>query len=293
MLRIGEQVLPSSFSRKLELAFESKGQLCVGIDPHAELLIENSFDDSVEGLRDFSFAMLEALTDTVGIIKPQVSFFERFGPGGFIVLQELLTEASRRGFLVIADAKRGDIGSTMQAYSDAWLGKNAPFICDALTVSPYLGVGALQPAIAEAAERGKGLFVLAATSNPEATSVQLATSHGHTTASAVAAEVREMNKLTSQSQSRFGHLGLVVGATIDLKEYGLELGDGSGSLESPILAPGFGAQGAKLEDARRIFGTAASNVIYSISRSALRDGLASAKANVAADVKTLQEALAK
>jgi len=285
--------LPSSFSRKLELAFESRGQLCVGIDPHEELLLENGFPDTAEGLRGYSLAMLDELSDLVGIVKPQVSFFERFGAEGFAVLQELLSDASKRGFLVIADAKRGDIGTTMQAYSDAWIGKNAPFICDALTVNPYLGVKALLPAVAAASERGKGLFVLAATSNPEAAKLQQSSNQVGTVASLVAGEVAEMNRFSAQTASRFGNVGLVIGATINPSQFGIDLEQVSDTLQTPILAPGFGAQGAKLEEARSIFGKSAGRVIYSISRSALRDGMSSLKANVRSDVISLAKALAE
>ena len=165
--------MPDSYSKKVETAF-STGQLCVGIDPHAELLLDNGFEDSVVGLKSFSFAMLDAISESATIVKPQVAFYERFGAKGLLVLEELLSEASKRKLFVIADAKRGDIGSTMQGYADAWLSKDAPFICDALTVSPYLGVGAMENAVSTAIDRNKGLFVLAATSNSEAATIQRA-----------------------------------------------------------------------------------------------------------------------
>ncbi len=283
--------MPESFSRKLELAF-SKSQLCVGIDPHRELLVENDYSLDVAGLEKFSFDLLDQVSGLVGIIKPQISFFESFGSKGFQVLEKLLSEASSRGLLVIADAKRGDIGTTMQAYTDAWLSKDAPFICDALTVSPYLGVGSLSPAIAVAAERGKGLFILSATSNPEGKTIQTAQTGGTTVANQVALEVAELNKATATSKGRFGHLGLVVGATLDKSKFDLEgLNAGLTELAAPILAPGFGAQGALISQAKMIFGSNASNVIFSISRSALRDGMNNVSQAVSADVSELAQAL--
>lgn len=286
--------MPETFSKKLETAFKSAGQLCVGIDPHEELLLENGYEVSAEGVLYFGLKMLDQLADVVSMIKPQVSFFERFGSEGFKSLELLLRSANERGFLVIADAKRGDIGSTMEAYGQAWLAKSAPFICDALTVNPYLGVGSLAPAIAMASERGKGLFVLAATSNPEGRRLQSSKSESETVARQVADEVAKLNKTTAASDTRFGHLGLVVGATVKLDEVGLkDLNKDSASLRTSILAPGFGFQGAALEDARKIFGSLADDGIYTISRSALRNGLAGVKQTVRDDQQILSSALSQ
>ncbi len=285
--------MPESYSKKVETAFNTVGQLCVGIDPHAELLQENGFEDSVAGLKSFSFELLDAITQASAIVKPQVAFFERFGAKGLAVLEEILSEASKRKLFVIADAKRGDIGSTMQGYANAWLSKDAPFICDALTVSPYLGVGAMERAISAAIERNKGLFVLAATSNQEAQNIQSAQSTGKTIAELVAEEVRSLNQLATNSNGRFGNLGLVIGATVNLKSLSLDrINNSIASNRTLVLAPGFGFQGAKLADARRIFGELAQDVIYTVSRSALRDGITGAARAIAADQQELQTALA-
>ena len=283
--------MPESFSRKVETAFENFGQLCVGIDPHTELLEEAGIPDIADGLRTFSMQLLDQLEGVVGIIKPQVAFFETFGSAGFTVLEEVCSEASRRGFLVIADAKRGDIGSTMSAYAEAWLGKSSPFVVDALTVSPYLGTGALSSAIALASERGKGLFVLCATSNAEGKELQQAISGGTTVAANVAAELASLNKISAQGKTRFGTAGLVVGATVNLKEYGLEELNKTEDYKSLILAPGFGAQGASLAAARTIFGSNAQNVIYTVSRSVLRNGLDQVRQSITADKNELAMAL--
>jgi orotidine-5'-phosphate decarboxylase len=238
--------------------------------------------------------MLEGLAATVGIIKPQVSFFERFGSQGFAVLERVLLEANRSGFLVIADAKRGDIGTTMSAYASAWLEKDAPFICDALTVSPYLGVGSLLPAVSAAVERGKGIFVLGATSNPEALGLQSALIDGVSVAGAVANEVRVINQQSAQSAARFGSVGLVLGATVDLGSLGVSNINRDLELhKTPVLAPGFGAQGAKLSEAKSIFGEDSDSVIYSISRSALRNGLTNLKQTIEKDKEELLVALSK
>ncbi len=284
--------MPESFSSKLEKAFSTKGQLCVGIDPHSELIIEAGLDDTVAGLETFSFKLLDEVSEVAGIIKPQVSFFERFGSRGFQVLENLLIEANRRGLLVIADAKRGDIGSTMQAYTDAWLSKDAPFICDALTLSPYLGFGTLNSAIAAAAERGKGVFILCATSNPEGVQVQQASVGEGTVALDVATQAAKYNSVTATSRSRFGNVGLVIGATVELSSFGLTLNNGVSEHRAPILSPGFGTQGASLSDVRKLFGENASDVICNVSRSALRNGLINARAAVVQDQQILARALA-
>jgi orotidine-5'-phosphate decarboxylase len=293
MQKTGEQHLPDTFSRSLEVAFSSKGQLCVGIDPHEETLNENGFEVSATGVYEFSMKMLEQLEDVVSIIKPQVSFFERFGSEGFATLEKVLDSAKERGFLVISDAKRGDIGSTMEAYAQAWLGKAAPFVCDALTVNPYLGVGALAPAASLASERGKGLFVLAATSNPEGASLQ-SSMQQESVAAQVARDVSALNSATATTNSRFGSIGLVIGATVTLSKFGLStINEGKSSLRTTILAPGFGYQGAGLEDAKAIFGELSGDVLYSISRSALRDGIHGVKTAVQQDQNTLHKALSE
>jgi orotidine-5'-phosphate decarboxylase len=284
--------LPETFSKRLETAFTTKGQLCVGIDPHESLLVENGFDVTAEGIQQFSLKLLDQLQGEVSIIKPQVSFFERFGSQGFRALELVLQEANQRGFLVIADAKRGDIGSTMEAYGQAWLAKSAPFICDALTVNPYLGVGSLSSAAAFASERGKGLFVLAATSNEDGFDLQSSLHEGLTVASQVAQEVQTLNINTATSKTLFGSVGLVVGATVDLKQMGLDaLNSERSSLRTPILAPGFGFQGANLANAKNIFIALARDVIYTVSRSALRDGIDGVKQAVRQDQDSLHKAL--
>lgn len=291
MLRTGEQLLPDTFSRKLEIAFETKGQLCVGIDPHEEILIENGFEVSAKGVLEFGLEMLDQLKESVSIVKPQVSFFERFGSAGFASLEKVLDAATELGFLVIADAKRGDIGSTMDAYAQAWLGKSSPFSCDALTVNPYLGVGALSPAASIASERGKGLFVLSATSNSDGVELQ-SSLNGVSVAAQVAREVDGLNKRTATSNSRFGSTGLVIGATVSLAKMGLSsINESRETLRTSILAPGFGFQGARLEDAKSIFGGLSNDVLFSISRSALRDGIKGVSRATLEDQSTLRNAL--
>jgi orotidine-5'-phosphate decarboxylase len=252
----------------------------VGIDPHESLLEEWGLPDNAEGLRRFSFSTLEAAADTAGIIKPQVAFFERFGSAGFRVLEDLALAAQQTDLLVIMDAKRGDIGSTMAGYFDAWLGKSAPFVCDALTVSPYLGVDSLAETMSEAIERGKGLFLLAATSNDEAKILQRAQIGGMTVAADVYDRLEKINSVNLSPGARIGSLGAVVGATLNLSASGLARLQSESDLHTPILAPGFGAQGARLDEMADLFGASSNRVIATVSRSVLATGASGLKSAI-------------
>ncbi len=264
--------MPTSFSSRLQRNFDKYGQLCVGIDPHSSLLSEWNLSDSVDGLKSFSFRVLEASLGLVGIIKPQVSFFERHGSKGFQVLEELATAAAETDLQVIMDAKRGDIGSTMDGYFDAWLSRTAPFVCDALTVSPYLGFDSLKNVFAASLENGKGLFVLAATSNPEGKTVQNALINQQTLAADIFDRLERINRVNLDPKGSLGNFGAVVGATLNLQVAGLGNLYQDEKASSPIPAPGFGTQGAELVDCGRLFGKAASRVLASVSRSVLSAG---------------------
>ncbi len=264
--------VPATFGERVRAVFGEHGRLCVGIDPHERLLADWGLDVSAEGVRTFGLRVVEAARGRCGIIKPQVSFFERFGSAGFAALEDVLAAARAAGLLVIADAKRGDIGSTMDAYARAWLTPGSPLEADAVTLSPYLGVGALEDTLRYAVAHGKGAFVLAATSNPEASGLQSARMSADgpspTVAGAIATEVAAFNAGTTAKGS-WGSVGLVIGATVDLAERGVPA-----DLEpaAPILAPGFGHQGARSEDRETIFGRLAPTVIVAESRSILAAG---------------------
>ena len=160
------------FGARLVAAIDERGPLCVGIDPHPGLLQAWGLPTSVAGLERFALTVVEALAPTVAVLKPQSAFFESYGSAGIAVLERVLAEARQAGALVLLDAKRGDIGSTMSAYAAAYLTDGSPLAADALTVSPYLGFGSLLPAVDVALAEGRGLFVLALTSNPEGRTVQ-------------------------------------------------------------------------------------------------------------------------
>jgi len=281
--------LPISFGEKLAKTFGEFGQLCVGIDPHEALLEDWGLSQSPESLRDFSMRVIDACQGQVGIIKPQVSFFERFGSAGFAVLEEVATKSQDAGLTVIMDAKRGDIGTTMAAYFEAWLGKSAPFVCDALTVNPYLGFDSLADSFAGALERGKGLIALVATSNPEGEALQKAARESETVAAQIWRRLAEVNSVTAAPNARFGSFGGVVGATLDLRGFGLQnLLDGQVAAATPILAPGFGAQGAQLIDVKRLFSAATEQVICSVSRSVLSAGPNGLVGSIAAAKRELE-----
>ncbi|MFC9691295.1 orotidine-5'-phosphate decarboxylase [Kribbella sp. NPDC056951] len=263
------------FGTRLRAVMEARGPLCVGIDPHQHLLDQWGLPDTAEGMASFTYTVVDALADRVGVFKPQSAFFERFGSAGVAVLEQATIRLREAGALVIIDAKRGDIGTTMAGYASAYLSEKGPLACDALTVSPYLGFGSLQPAIDEARTAGAGLFVLALTSNPEGPQFQSArTTDGPTVAGAVLDGLRALNDADG---AEFGSFGAVVGATISRTDEDLDI-------RGPLLAPGLGAQGGTAEALRAVFGEAAArNVVPSSSREILGAGPAAAGLQEAAD----------
>lgn len=249
------------FGTRLHDAMAQRGPLCAGIDPHPGLLAEWGLDDTPDGLERFALGAAEALAPEVAVVKPQSAFFERFGSRGVAVLERVIGACRDAGALVLLDAKRGDIGSTSQAYADAYLDPSAPLGVDAVTVSPYLGFGSLDPFFDAARTHGGGVFVLALTSNMEGPEVQAARDGEVTVAGRILDRLRALN----DGAEPLGSFGAVVGATIGSTEEDLDI-------DGPLLAPGFGAQGGTVEDLRRVFGSAASAVLPSSSRDVLRAG---------------------
>ena len=262
------------FGDRLAAAMDEYGPLCVGIDPHPNLLQAWGLEDSAESLRTFTTAVYEGCAPYAAALKPQVALFERHGSAGLAVLEELFARADEDRVLIVADAKRGDIGSTMKAYADAWLGTSSPLGTDSVTLSPYLGFESLRPALDAATANQRGTFVLALTSNPEGKSVQhvgKAEDTGAVAKQVIAAATAEN---TAQTWERMGSCGLVVGATVGevLKELAIDLSTFNG----PILSPGYGAQGASAEDLYRIFAGVESQVLVNSSRGVLSAGPQSA-----------------
>lgn len=260
--------MSEAFGTRLGAAFAASGHLCVGIDPHPYLLDRWGMPDSAAGLREFGLRVVEATAGRAGIVKPQVAFFERLGSAGFAALESVLAAARDAGLLVIADAKRGDLGTSVEAYGQAWLTPGSPLEADALTVSAFQGVGSLTAPAALAMANGKGLFVLTATSNPESFAIQTATvAHGdqikRTVSASIVAEVNSWNR------EPLGDIGVVVGATVRLADYALSDAELSAT---PILAPGFGHQGIGFDAIHAVYGSASGNVIVSSSRAILEAG---------------------
>jgi orotidine-5'-phosphate decarboxylase len=252
-----------TFGSRLHRAVAERGPLCVGIDPHSALLTRWGLSDDVAGLERFARTVVDALADRVAVVKPQSAFFERFGSRGIGVLESIIRQSREAGALVLLDVKRGDIGSTMAAYASAYLDPASSLCADAITLSPYLGVGSLRPAFDLAAAHGAGVFVLALTSNPEGSTVQHAvTADGRTVAQTVIDEISQLNA----GADPLGSVGLVVGATIG------DTGHDMSKVNGPLLAPGLGAQGATPAGLRAIFGDSLPNVLPSYSREVLNAG---------------------
>lgn len=253
-----------TFGSRLLDAVGKRGRLCVGIDPHAGLLDAWGLPDTVAGLETFAMTAVEAFGDTCAVVKPQSAFFERFGSAGVAVLERVVAGCRERGALVLLDVKRGDIGSTVQAYADAYLDPRSPLAADAVTANPFLGVGSLDPLLSTALAHDAGVFVLALTSNPEGAQVQHAVTPGGRT---VAAEV--LAAVAARNADGSGSVGAVVGATVSLPA---DVTPATLDVRGPLLVPGIGAQGGTVDDVRRVFGTACGRVLPSISREVLGAG---------------------
>ena len=251
------------FGARLRAAMAARGPLCAGIDPHAGLMGAWGLPDSIDGLERFALGAAEALGPVVAAVKPQSAFFERFGSRGVAVLERTIEVCREAGALVVLDVKRGDIGSTAQAYADAYLDPSSPIAADAITASPYLGFGSLAPILDTARKHDAGVFVLALTSNPEGPEVQNAASAD---GRSVAAHVLDALRGANAGAGSLGSFGAVVGATIGEAD-GVDL-----QIGGPLLVPGIGAQGGTADDVRRIFGGVLGAVLPSSSREILGAG---------------------
>lgn len=261
----------SGFGRRLADAVARRGPLCVGIDPHPELLRAWNLTTDADGLNRFCDICVTAFAGHA-VVKPQVAFFEAYGAAGFAVLERVIRALQEAGVLVLADAKRGDIGSTMAAYAEAWAGES-PLAADAVTASPYLGFGSLQPLLDTALAHGRGVFVLAATSNPEGAEVQRAERGGRTVAQTIIDAAAAVN---ADAQPEPGSVGVVVGATL------ADPPDVS-ALGGPVLVPGVGAQGGRPEALGGFGGAARGQLLPAVSREVLRAGPDIAALRSAAD----------
>jgi orotidine-5'-phosphate decarboxylase len=254
------------FGDRLAIALRERSPLCVGIDPSATLLRQWGLDDGPAGLSAFGRAVLDAVEGLVAVVKPQSAFFERHGSRGVAVLEELCADAQARGLMVLLDVKRGDIGSTSQAYAQAYLTDGSPFAVDAMTAAPYLGVRSLGPMFEAAQASGRGVFVVARSSNPEGAELQDARvgGTGLDVVGHVLAGIAEAN--AAAPGTTLGSIGAVFGATCETAGYDLSAFGG------PILAPGLGAQGATPTDIATRFAGYQDRVLPTVSRGVLGAG---------------------
>ncbi|OBF44152.1 orotidine 5'-phosphate decarboxylase [Mycobacterium sp. 852002-50816_SCH5313054-b] len=251
----------TGFGARLAAAKLSRGPLCLGIDPHPELLRAWDLPATADGLAAFCDTCVEAFAG-FAVVKPQVAFFEAYGSAGYAVLERTIAALRSAGVLVLADAKRGDIGTTMAAYAAAWAG-DSPLAADAVTASPYLGFGSLRPLLEAAAATDRGVFVLAATSNPEGGTVQRATFDGRTVSQLIVDQAAVVNR--SATGSAPGYVGVVLGATVfegpDVSELG-----------GPVLVPGVGVQGGRPEALSGLGGAVPGQLLPAVAREVLRAG---------------------
>ena len=254
-----------SFASRFASARTEHGPLVWGLDPAGEILERWGLGDTPDGLDRFADIVLEAATGAVGLVKPQTAFYERHGWRGFRTLERLIADARQAGLLVIVDAKRGDVGSTNDAYAEAFLGADAPMAADGLTVHPYLGLGAMAAYVARAHEAGSCLLVVTRSSNPEGREIQPAIGpDGRSVEATLLADIASLNDELAPGE--LGPIGAVVGPThIEPK---LDLAAAHGL----FLAPGVGAQGATPRDVAEVFSECPDRVMPSASRSLLADG---------------------
>lgn len=256
--------MTDSFATRFEAVRTSIGPLVWGLDPSGELLEQWGLGDTPDGLDRFADICLEAAPGAIGIVKPQSAFYERHGWRGFRTLQRLVADMRRAGVLVILDAKRGDVGSTNDAYAEAFLGKDAPLAADALTVNPYLGFAAMGAYIERAHASGSALIVVTRSSNPEGRRIQSAMTDGVTVEAALLEEIGATN--ARLAPGAIGPIGAVIGPTHMTPSLDLV------APNALYLAPGLGAQGATPADIATVFATCRDRVMPSASRSLLSPG---------------------
>ncbi len=268
-------VATSLFPDRVAEAVERKrSQLLVGLDPRPDLLPvelvgDSQFDHAAaaDGCARFCRGIIDSVAPHVVGVKPQLAFFEALGSPGIEAFEDVCTYARAAGLLVIADAKRGDIGSTSRAYAAAYLeprGEEPP-IADAMTVNPYLGRDSLEPFLAACRRHGAGLFCLVKTSNEGSADVQdLVLSDGRPLWQQVALLVHELGEELVGSRG-LSSIGAVVGAT-----HPRAIGEARRLMpQAMLLLPGVGAQGATPADLARAFTSGPASALPSASRSVL------------------------
>lgn len=275
------------FASRLIEGTRRLGPLCVGIDPHPGRVPALFGGDAPEGLTAWGLAIVEAAAGRACAIKPQAGLFERLGPEGMSALQTVSKAGMDAGLIVLMDAKRGDIGSTAEGYAAAYLGKDAPFACDALTVNPYMGLDTLEPYVREAETNGKGVIVLTRTSNPGSADFQSKDMGGAPLYARIVEALGPMvERLTGPSG--WSSLMMVTGATGPDEARAIR----KMAPKSLFLVPGYGAQGAGAAEALAGFVSGSEGLeggLVSASRSVTLPE-AAATATTKADWRTAVEA---
>jgi orotidine-5'-phosphate decarboxylase len=277
--------MTDAFAARFAAVRAAAGPLVWGLDPAADLLAAWGLGDNPDGLDRFADIALAAAPGVVGLVKPQSAFYERHGWRGIRTLQRLIAAARGAGLLVILDIKRGDVGTTNEAYAEAYLGKDAPLAADAITVHPYLGLGAMSCYVNRAAQAGSCVLVVTRSSNPEARVIQGAvTSGGRSIEQELLDQIGDLNRRLVPDG--IGPVGAVVGPTH--LEPRLDLA----AARCLFLAPGVGAQGATPADVANVFAACPHRVMPSASRSLLAAGpdvgrLRSAAGALAAEFRSL------
>ena len=287
MLKAGRaEPVTESFAERFAAVRARFGPLVWGLDPSAELLESWGFSDSPDGLDRFADLMIEAVPGVVGLVKPQSAFYERHGWRGIRTLQRLIEGMRSAGVLAVLDVKRGDVGTTNAAYAETFLGPGAPLEADAVTVHPYLGLGAMDAFVSLAHSSGACLLVVTRSTNPQGRVVQAA--RGDDGLSVEAALLAEIGRLNAElAPGQIGPVGAVVGSAH--LEPSLDLA----AANAIFLAPGVGTQGATSSDVARTFAACPDRVMPSASRSLLAAGPAIAALRDAAHALAaeLREAL--
>jgi orotidine-5'-phosphate decarboxylase len=257
--------MTAPFAERFAAASARHGPLVLGADPHGSLLATWGLPDDADGLERFADIVIAAAAGTAGLIKPQSAFFERHGWRGIRALTRLVATARAEGILVILDVKRGDVGSTNDAYAQAYLGDGAAIEADAITVHPYLGLAAMGAYVGRAHQAGACLLVVTRSSNPEGRAVQAATTPGgEPVEERLLTEIAALN--ARLAPGGIGPVGAVVGAAPGLPPLDYR------AANALFLVPGIGAQGATAADVAATFAACPARVMPSASRSLLAAG---------------------
>ena len=249
----------NAIDKLIEKIKETNNPTVMGLDPRYDMIpevVRKKYSNNLEGISktilEYNKELIDNTYDIIPAIKPQLAFYEMFGIEGMKAFKETCKYAKEKGMIVIADAKRGDIGSTAKGYSNAYLGQtpiaeekiSVFYNIDFITVNPYLGVDSIKPFVEDCAEYEKGIFVLVKTSNPSSRELQdLKLENGETVYEHVANLVEEWGE---ELRGKYGYssVSAVVGATYpqQLKEIREK------APHTYFLIPGYGAQGGKADD---------------------------------------------